>query len=83
MWLPKDERKLLAFYARKNSVAGEELKISDEELIESLKLKGVNHLHDLKRSLHEKGLIICTNLGRESVFLNVQGLMYSKSQNIP
>ncbi len=83
MWLPKDERRLLSLYTRKVMQAEEKIEISDEELVESLNLQGVNSLHDLKRDLHEKGLIKCTNLGRETTVLNVNGRNVPKESQYP
>jgi len=83
MWLPKDERTLLALYTRKVTAAGETLEIGDEELVESLNLQTVNRLHDMKRDLHKKGLIECPNLGISTTVITLRGRYVPKKSDHP
>ena len=73
MWLSRDERKLLAFYAKKAGQPFGNVQIGDDELIKLLKFSDKEHLHDTKKKLMDSGLISFTHLEKFDDFLNVTG----------
>ena len=79
MWLSKDERKLLAFYAKKAGQPFGNAQISDDELIRLMKFPSIQHLHNVKKALKDKGLIDFTYLEKHVHFLNVIGQQVPKN----
>jgi len=73
MWLPKEERKLFLYYAEKALKNGEACEVSDEELLELLKLQNVEEIHCFKSRLKKRGLISFTTFGPSEHLLNVAG----------
>jgi hypothetical protein len=73
MRLSKDERRLLAFYAKKAGQRFGNVQISDDELIKLLKFFDKEHLHNVKKELNKLGLISFTHLEKYKDFLNVNG----------
>lgn len=73
MRLSRDERKLLAFYAKKAGQPQGNCQISDDEPIKLLKFSDKKHLHDIKKKLMNRELISFTHLEKFSDFLNVNG----------
>ena len=83
VWLPKDERKVLAHYAKNVGGAGQEYEIGDEDVMKSVHLRKVDDLHNIKRNLHKLKLIVCTNLGRKETDLTVKGRKVIKESENP
>ena len=74
MWLPRDERNLLAFYAGQVEGPNGSYRENNEKLVERLSLASVDSLKEIKRRLLDKGLISFTYLDKHQVEpLNVQG----------
>ena len=78
MRLSKDERRLLAFYAKKAGQPFGDVRISDDELINILKFSDKKHLHNVKKEINKLGLISFTHLEKYKDFLNVNGRRISK-----
>lgn len=78
MRFSRDERKLLAFYAKKARQPQGNCLISDNELIKLLKFSDKEHLHNIKRKLKNLRLIDFTDLQKHVVLLNVKGQQVPK-----
>jgi len=73
MWLAKEERRLLAYYAKRAGQPSGNWRISDDELIRLMKFPSTEHLHNVKRKLKDKGLVDFTYLEKHADSLNVIG----------
>ena len=83
MVVSKNDRKLLAHYAKNVGEPGEEYEISDEDLMKLLGLCKVDDLRDIKRHLHELKLIVCSNLDKKVADLTVRGQRVTKESEHP
>jgi len=73
MWLSKEQRKLLSFYAKKAEQPFGNCRVGDDELIKLLKFSDKERLHNIKKDLNKLGLISFTHLEKYEDSLNVNG----------
>lgn len=71
MRLPKDQRKLLAFYARNIKAPDGSYQVDNDTLVGWLYLQNEESLKNIKRRLQDKGLISFTHLERHENSLTV------------